>query len=805
VSSTIPASSPAQTRPPEFRRILVQEITAAACIVVLVAIAFANVVFSGRSLVVSENANPLDFRPLPQNYGPNLVPPQVWSRRNLVSFPNYRDPAAAALQMEPAAEFLKRSLARGQFPFWDPYTGGGTPLFAALVPAYLFPPGLLVVLLGNGSIVRNAYLLALIAASGVLTYRLLRGRGVAWEAALAGGAAFAFSGAVIQTVPLALGQPVAFFSLPLLATAYLCERPSRRRAAVFAAAAAFVALASFPPILAQVFGACVAYVLAAAALGPARDRAAAAGWFVAGSAVALAVVAVAYVPALLALADAPQLAGVYDYAAMHTLGWSHVFQLLSPVIDGGAEVYANPALAETGGQHLYYTGVVPLLLGMLGLLSPADPRVRPLKIAVIVAGGLALAKVFGSPAVQWVALVPGLRTLHYSSYFGILGAYAISILAALGVDAIVAKRAGRMAFLASGAAVAVMLIVLRVYAASQHVEYHSEGWRWIADFRLLVLFAILAGASAILAARRPSPRGLALAALLLVLAIEGVANASYPRQRRWNIWRHPPQYVQTITELGSGGRVQPMPLYPANTGAVYGHPMLDSLTVLNSPRVHELYKHYFHEEIGHFLIQTDRFAPERVLDAANIEYFPVMTNQPIQLEEARRRGYAVVFEDELVRLIRRPSRPRYFFTSDYRVMPPGEALEALPQVPSGAVVIERRPSFFPLAGPLVPVRVVRFDLNEVEIAVDAPRDGLLYCSESRMQGWTATIDGRDAPILAADYAFRAVEVPQGAHTVRFRYRPPGLIAGLLLSAAGLTALLSCLLVPRRRPRHEPGR
>src|SRR6187431_3313539 len=97
---------------------------AVAVIVALVAIAFANVVFGGKSLTISSNSNPLDYRHLPQNYGPDVVPPEDWARRNLTTFPNYRDPAAATLQMEPAAEFLHRSLARGQFPFWDPFTGG---------------------------------------------------------------------------------------------------------------------------------------------------------------------------------------------------------------------------------------------------------------------------------------------------------------------------------------------------------------------------------------------------------------------------------------------------------------------------------------------------------------------------------------------------------------------------------------------------------------------------------------------------------------------------------------------------------
>ena len=180
-----------------------------------------------------------------------------------------------------------------------------------------------------------------------------------------------------------------------------------------------------------------------------------------------------------------------------------------------------------------------------------------------------------------------------------------------------------------------------------------------------------------------------------------------------------------------------------------------------------------------------------------------MLNQTLLLEEARQRGYTVAFQDGLVRLMRRPTRPRYFFTSDYRVIAAPASLEALPEIPAGTLVLDRRPSFEPVPGAPAPVRIVRFDLNAVEIGVEAPRAGLLYCSEARMPGWTATVDGRETRILEADYAFRAVEVPQGAHTVRFRYRSPGLITGLAFSAAGLAAMLSCLLLPERHRRREP--
>src|SRR4051812_6569437 len=87
----------------------------------LVLAAFSNVVFGGKSLLPSENWNPLDYRDTAANYGPRFVPHEEWLRRDLVPFTNYRDVAASILQLEPARELLTRSLRRGELPFWDPY------------------------------------------------------------------------------------------------------------------------------------------------------------------------------------------------------------------------------------------------------------------------------------------------------------------------------------------------------------------------------------------------------------------------------------------------------------------------------------------------------------------------------------------------------------------------------------------------------------------------------------------------------------------------------------------------------------
>ncbi|PYV38951.1 MAG: hypothetical protein DMG09_10550, partial [Acidobacteria bacterium] len=69
--------------------------------------------------------------------------------------------------------------------------------------------------------------------------------------------------------------------------------------------------------------------------------------------------------------------------------------------------------------------------------------------------------------------------------------------------------------------------------------------------------------------------------------------------------------------------------------------------------------------------------------------------------------------------------------------------------------------------------------------VDARKPGYLVLLDSYYPGWRAYLDGREAKILQANYAFRAVEVPAGKHTVEFSYRPLSFDAGLALSCMGL--------------------
>jgi hypothetical protein len=83
--------------------------------------------------------------------------------------------------------------------------------------------------------------------------------------------------------------------------------------------------------------------------------------------------------------------------------------------------------------------------------------------------------------------------------------------------------------------------------------------------------------------------------------------------------------------------------------------------------------------------------------------------------------------------------------------------------------------------------ILQYDLNAVTIAIETDQPGYLVLADAYYPGWQATVDGQPATIERANYAFRAVYVPAGQHTIQFVFNP--MIWKVGLSVSGVTLLV----------------
>jgi hypothetical protein len=84
--------------------------------------------------------------------------------------------------------------------------------------------------------------------------------------------------------------------------------------------------------------------------------------------------------------------------------------------------------------------------------------------------------------------------------------------------------------------------------------------------------------------------------------------------------------------------------------------------------------------------------------------------------------------------------------------------------------------------------------HKIEASVESPAPTMVVISQSYHHLWNAFVDGRPVPLLRANYAFQAVEVPAGAHRVRLVYRDYNLVVGFCIT---LVSIIICGLLWRK--------
>jgi len=95
------------------------------------------------------------------------------------------------------------------------------------------------------------------------------------------------------------------------------------------------------------------------------------------------------------------------------------------------------------------------------------------------------------------------------------------------------------------------------------------------------------------------------------------------------------------------------------------------------------------------------------------------------------------------------------------------------------------------------VEFVDYQSGSEKLRITANNDKLLFISETFYPGWKAFLDGKQVKIYRANYAFKAVFIPEGEHELEFIYQPLSFRIGSYLSLIGVL-LCACLILIRKK-------
>ncbi|MEA2642926.1 MAG: hypothetical protein QOF51_4320 [Chloroflexota bacterium] len=725
-------------------------------------------------------------------------------------------------QMYPWRVLAQHELAAGRFPLWNPYAGGGVPLFANGQSAILFPPNVATYWL-SPDVAATLTQLAKppLAAIGMALF--LVALGVRRSGAVFGGVAWGFSGPMVTW----LGWP---HTNALLVTPYLFWTATRGLQTgglhwwlSHAGALAIQLFGGHPETTAHSEFALGLFVAAwlgqdlAGALvrrnglwSSARSSVVRGVAFGASVVLGAGLAAVQVIPLLAAIGDGIQ-------AAERGSG------LLSGVVlerETAAtwlvpNLFGSP-LGQTIGplnflnynETIGYAGLGTLILALMSLGAGRRRGWLGLAVLTIVALGIA----YGIPGITEMRRLPGLNQAA-NTRFIFVTAFGFCALAGIGLDAtwratrrwpwLVGVSVALLAALGVGMlAFSPQMLLPDATGATPLAPVDAIAFRRHELLATATIAAIWGVSLAIVGLRshwRQRGEWLVYAPLLaLVLDLYHFGGHYNPTITAAELAQIPPA-IGFLQQHAPGDRMIALgdALLP-NAATLYG---VDDLRVYEPVAQHRVLEYF--EQIDD-QVRTDvrsRFylfvnhPNVPLLSAASVHWVmvPLAEHDVTTAADLRAAGLVQRYSDDAVAMWENPAACPLVYVLPADATPPatpssikaGQPLRCAASSTDGAPHIEAQ---------LTP--------GHADILAFSPGGGTLVVAEALYDGWQATVDGQATPIQLVDGLFMGVAISSGTHRVELAYRPIAFTAGIAVSAlSGLCVLAVTLVIWRvsRRP------
>jgi len=204
--------------------------------------------------------------------------------------------------------------------------------------------------------------------------------------------------------------------------------------------------------------------------------------------------------------------------------------------------------------------------------------------------------------------------------------------------------------------------------------------------------------------------------------------------------------------------------------------------------------------------QLSQMNPQ-VLDMLNVKYLTGRTARALP-------GTEVVYQgDDGIVLENIDVLPKAFFTDSLLIADtPQQAMSAL-NTENGfnarkIAILQKPAPYQPEKDSTAAVEITEYGPRKISLNYERSNDGFLVLSEIYYpEGWRAYIDGEQTPIYKTNYVLRGIFVPEGQHTVEFRFNPVSHIWGSRIAWAGngivwIIGLLVLFQWYREKPEHN---
>jgi len=697
----------------------------------------------------------------------------------------------------PWQSYLSRSIHQAELPLWNPYSFAGQPIFSNGSSAMFYPPRFLAALFFSPSLAHDLLSVFHLLLGGLSMYLLLRDFGAGFVGAIYAALAWMLNTFSLAWLHLEVVAPVFTF-LPL--TIFCIHRAailhSWRWTVISCVTLGVLLTAGHLPFMGVTFLTAASYAMWLG-LREYLRRIKSGDSFIASSiellrpciSVFLAggLAAVVLVPTLMTIADSQR--QVFRYEDVHEsirLSFSDLRYLLQPV---------TLPISEGAMHRMAFTGTITIILALIGAILPGSgpwfARILALTIVLIMTDFLMLKLLY------WI--VPGFSVFRPLGRLLFILNFAVIILGGFGLDAI---------------------------------------WRWIRHP------TIPKSLQKIITIERRPPIGLqkwlirgasvgvcliCLFTSLQLIRYGRAINPPFHERIASNLYPTTPMIRVLIDETkpkSSPGRVIPVSrtidngwIPPVLFGAeslVFG---IESITGYDSviPRwsltmiralggedIEQLItRPYMSSAAPLMSVQNTRFDVIKKIGITLVASNPDITADPqwkIRASQYLEQIYAGP-DGTVFRVKESNAGPRVV----YKVITVPSEADALKQLfdksfdHRTSVIFHNSEGKIPSAS-LSGTWTIDSESkknNQYNIKLYTSEPGWLVIPDTYDSGWTASVNEAPTPILRANYAFRAIQVPKGSVHVEMRYFPKGLLLGIFITLSVVVVLVGLFFLNYR--------